>query len=283
MLSNLTSRLLVTVSLCLISISTFAWNAIGHMVVANIAYQNLTPQARAKVDKMVGELNQEYPEMKTFVNIAYWPDSIRSQHIESFTHWHYIDNPYVVDGLSVPVPSIIDTDNAVWAVKTIEQVVKNNDANGYDRARFLSFITHISGDLHQPLHTTALVSEAHPKGDKGGNAYYVKFNNERINAHKIWDMGLGVFSGESSIVHTTDIANSIVATYPKAYFGNAVNELDPTVWAQEGVENAKKYVYSTPENQPVSNAYIETGKQLSQKQAALAGYRLANLLNQLLA
>ena len=178
---------------------------------------------------------------------------------------------------------MIDTDNAVWAVNAIKQIVRNNNANEYDRARFLSFMTHLVGDLHQPLHTVALVSAAHPTGDKGGNTYVVKMNNEKVNAHKIWDMGLGAFGGsDSSPERATKLANEIMTTYPQSYFGEAVKKLSTDDWANEGMDNAKRYVYSTPENQAVSTAYIETGKQVAQKQAALAGYRLAGLLNQLL-
>ena len=70
--------------------------------------------------------------------------------------------------------------------------------------------------------------------------------------------------------------------YPASTFGTKADDLDPVNWSHEGFENAKKYVYSTPENQPVSTAYLTTGKQVAERQAALAGYRLANLLNTLL-
>lgn len=262
--------------------SVFAWNALGHMVIADVAYQSMSPDIREKVDKIVPNLNQEYPLMKNFINIAYWPDSIRSQRIETFTHWHYIDNPIRIDGTRIPRSSLVDTDNAVWAVNTIKMVVRNSKANPYDRARFLSFMTHIVGDLHQPLHTVTLVSSEHPKGDKGGNLYMVRQGKSKVKMHKLWDGGLGLFTGNSTEEHAKTIANELMAAYPPEYFGDRVNELNPEVWADEGMTNAKEHVYNTPEYQPVSDEYLAQGKELAGQSAVIAGYRLANLLTSLL-
>lgn len=266
-------------------LSSFAWNALGHMLVAKIAYQELTPQVRDKVDDIVSYLHQEYPEMATFVNIAYWPDAIRGQKIETYTHWHYIDNAFTLDG--TPLKNLVDTDNAVWAFTNIENVVQNNRANPHERARFLSFLVHITADLHQPLHTVSLISALHPDGDKGGNAYRVRVGKndvDAINLHKLWDEGLGEFSGSQNIADAATIAASITARYPKNSFdATQLNDLKPEDWAKEGMQNAKQYVYTTPENQVVSNEYIDAGKHISEQEIALAGYRLAALLNTLLA
>ena len=265
----------------LLPVNSYSWNAMGHMVIANIAYQQLKPEVRDKVDQLVGNLNKEYPEMSSYLHLAYWPDALRSQHIETFTHWHYIDLPYSSDGTAVN-NGVIDTDNAVWAVQRIQVIVKNQHANPYDRARFLSFLTHIVGDLHQPLHTVTLFSKAHPDGDKGGNLYRIQFSdNKKMNMHSLWDSGVGSFESKNDRAtdHAKELAVTIMQTYPARFFGKKVDDLDPDHWAHEGFENAKKYVYSTPENQPVSSTYVTTGKQIAEQQAALAGYRLANLLN----
>lgn len=267
----------------LIPINALAWNAMGHMVIANIAYEQLKPDVREKVDLLVGSLNKEYPDMATFLNLAYWPDSLRSQQIETFTHWHYIDIPYSSDGTQID-NSVIDTDNAVWALKKIQVVVRNKRANPYDRARFLSFLIHIVGDLHQPLHTVSLFSKAHPHGDKGGNMYMIQYDGQKINTHYLWDKGVGAFESKNSrsVDHAKELALGLMQQYPAESFGDRATNLNPTDWASEGFENARKYVYSTPENQVPSATYLVTGRQIAEEQAALAGYRLANLLNLLI-
>lgn len=268
----------------LLPVNAYSWNAMGHMVIANIAYEQLRPEVREKVDKLVGNLNTEYPEMSSFLNLAYWPDAIRSQHIETFTHWHFIDLPYNPDGTPVKADGI-DTDNAVWAEQRIQVIVKNQKANPYDRARFLSFLTHIVGDLHQPLHTVTLYSKAHPDGDKGGNLYIIQHENKKANTHSLWDSALGTFAGKNGRAtdHAKELAVTLMQLYPASSFGDRVNDLDAASWAREGFENAKKYVYTTPENAAPSTEYLTTGRRIAEQQAALAGYRLANLLNSLLA
>lgn len=259
---------------------SMAWNAMGHMVIADIAYQNLKPAVREQVDVMVQSMNEQYPDMKTFMNIAYWPDAIRGQKIETYTHWHYINLAFSTDG--TPLQDLTDDDNAVWAVKNIEPVVKNSHANIYERVRFLAFLTHIVGDLHQPLHTVTYISAATPDGDRGGNAYYVRYKNDRIKIHKLWDGGLGVFEGNNSPGQAHETAMNIMARYPENTFGNQSNDVNPETWASEGLENAKTHVYNTPPDQTISAQYVEEGKQLAEREAALAGYRLANILNSLI-
>jgi hypothetical protein len=274
-------KLMLLTFICLFPLTTFAWNALGHMVIADIAYQHLQPSVREKVDKLVASLHEEYTSMTSFQHIAYWPDMIRSQKIETYTHWHYIDVPFSTDG--TPLKNTIDTDNAVWALQHIQVVVHNAHANPYERSRFLSFLTHIVGDLHQPLHTVSYLSSAYPNGDQGGNLYYIRYNNKRVNLHKIWDEGVGTFVGDMTPDNMTAVSNAIMTRYPKAYFGERIDNGNADEWAKEGMTNAINYVYSTPENQAPNADYIEKGKQIAEQQAALAGYRLAVILNRLLA
>ena len=220
--------------------AAFAWNALGHMVVATIAYKQLQPNVRDKVDNLVSKLHQEYADTSTFSQLAYWPDAIRSQKIETYTHWHYIDVAFSKDG--TPLKNLIDTDNAVWALSNIEKVVKNDKANHYERARFLAFLVHIVGDLHQPLHTVSYISEKHPEGDRGGNDYFVRYKNERINMHRLWDGGVGLFELDATAENANTIANTIMSLYPKSYFvKQKLDNLTLNDWVQEGVDNAKKF------------------------------------------
>lgn len=279
--NNIARLFSIFTCLLLLPLKLFAWGAVGHMVVANIAYQNLKPDIRDKVDTIIASLTQQYPEIKTFQQAAFWPDAIRDQRIETFTHWHYIDHAISTDGS--PLKDLIDTDNASWAFRNIVTVVKNTHANPYERTRFLSFLEHITGDLHQPLHTVANITARLPNGDKGGNSTYVIYKGNRINLHKLWDAGVGAFEGSSSMKHIEEITTTITTLYPPAYFGAKVQDLNQEDWIAESIQNAKTYTYNMIENQPVSDGYLQSGKTVAQQQAALAGYRLANLLNQILA
>lgn len=277
MKSILKKIIIVCVAIC--SFNIYAWNALGHKVVANIAYERLQPDVRSKVDKMVADLAKEYPDIHYFYDIAPWPDSIRSQKIELFTHWHYIDHAFSADG--TPIKNLIDTDNAVWAVDKIQPVVGNAKANPYERARFLAFLVHIVGDIHQPLHTVARISADHPDGDQGGNLFLVKFpptKPQTITLHKLWDQGIDLLL--SSDVKT--LSAKVTSLYPESYFDSQLKDLSPSSWSKEGTAIAQSFVYSTPENAIPSSNYMAVGKEIAEERLALAGYRLAYLLNNLL-
>lgn len=274
----------LSLSLLLFPFTAFAWGPVGHMVVANIAYQKLKPDVRDKVDQLVSYLHAEYSNMEQFTQIAYWPDTLGSQKISSYQHWHYIDVPLVADGAGLPQKDMIDDDNAVWAMNNIQNIVKNEKhGNPYERARFLSFLVHIVGDLHQPLHTVSYVSTNHPEGDRGGNDYHVRFSGAKTQLHHVWDSGVGRFNNVLSEENVNTISKAIVARYPESYFGkDKLDDLKPEDWAKEGMVNAKDYVYVTPENRDLSTQYIQNGQRVAEQQVALAGYRLARILNTLL-
>jgi hypothetical protein len=104
-----------------------------------------------------------------------------------------------------------------------------------------------------------------------------------ITLHKLWDDGAGLLNGDESTSNVNQIAQQVTASYPETYFGNKAKDLDPAHWGKEGTETAINSVYTTPENQLPSTSYIENEKKIVSQELALAGYRLANLLNTLLA
>jgi hypothetical protein len=267
-----------------LSFNAYGWNAMGHMVVANIAYQHVNPAVRVKLDKMIANFGKEYPQDTSLIKMASWPDTLHGQKIELYTHWHYIDLAISMDG--TPTKDLSDTDNAVWAINLMKPVLQNAHANPYEQSRFLAFMVHVVGDLHQPLHTVSRVSAAHPDGDKGGNLFTVRRsagNGASVSLHKIWDDGAGFLDGDETQAKIDSISQLVTATYPEQSFGAVATDLNPEHWAKEGYNMAAKSVYSTPEGQVPTTSYTESEKKIVQQQLALAGYRLANLLNVLLA
>lgn len=264
----------------------FAWNENGHLLVAKIAYEKLKPEARVKIDRLITYLHQEYADINTFPQAAVWADKLRGQQLDVYTHWHYIDQTLAKDGGN-PNVNIIDTDNAMWAIEKIRGYISNEKANPFERARLLAFLIHILGDIHQPLHTVALVTPKFPAGDRGGNDYIVTYKNKHSNLHKVWDGGVGAFdhrysdTDETCNAEVNTQAEAIAALYPPSYFADRLKQGELRQWLKEGLEIADKYVYSSPENQPLSTAYLQQGSAIAEQQVALAGYRLAEMLNQL--
>ena len=267
----------------LFSFSCYSWNNIAHMVVANIAYERLQPKTRLKVDKMVSDLATEYPNITQFTQIAPWPDALRAQRLNAFNHWHYIDYAFSTDG--TPLKNLVDSDNIIWVINQIEPLIKNTNANPFEHGRFLAFLVHVVGDIHQPLHTVSRISVEYPDGDRGGNLYRVRYpsgSGQLVNLHKLWDEGFNLFTGSQSQSNVLAISHMITEQYPEEEFGSQVNDLNPENWASEGMKLSANFVYSTPENQRPNDEYVNKAKTIVEQRVALAGYRLANLLNSML-
>lgn len=264
------------------SLPVFSWWDAGHEVVAKIAYDRLNPNIKAKVDRLVLLLARDYPEIKEFKDLAPWPDHLRQQKIELFTHWHYIDLPLSFDG--TPIKFGVDTDNANRAIQEIETTLENRQANPIEHARFLAFLIHIVGDLHQPLHNTSLVSKETPDGDQGGNLFFIinpDHPSELIPLHQLWDSYFGAFDRRFN-PDINQLAADMTSRYPEEYFGNKILTLDAETWSQEGKDLSRDFVYKTKRSHKPSQLYLAEGKNIVQQQIALAGYRLANLLNKIM-
>ena len=123
--------------------------------------------------------------------------------------------------------------------------------------------------------------------------------------HKLWDDGCGFFDqweegeklrrplAETGLSTMTEMATAITTAYPESTL-NYISQLDPKYWAMESHDLAIKYGYRgaqfvdrggrdrwiRPDDAP-SGYYMEKGKEVVEKQLAIAGYRLAQILNEI--
>ena len=144
----------------------------------------------------------------------------------------------------------------------------------------LRIILHIVGDIHQPLHAVTKVSHNYPQGDRGGNLVLLQKNRIAPNLHAYWDRGAGLWSTHHhySSRQIKTIAKRLESKYPCSLQKNT--DLDPMHWALESHQIAINLAYhSLPSANQPSLEYQQKAQQQSQERVALAGCRLANLLN----
>ncbi len=269
------------------TVSAHAWHDGGHMVIAEIARQSLSPRVLTECEWLLK--HESEPKTDNFLTAACWADDFKSR--ES-APWHYINIHFRTDGKET---NNKPTDqNVVYAINRFSDVLRDKKRSPKDRAEALRFLIHFVGDVHQPLHAVARDSDEHPDGDRGGNDFKVlpidrhkELEPPPTNLHALWDMGGNLFrpttrplttDGKATIIR---IANSIKARYAQLNLDN-VNNLDPQAWAQESADVAKRYVYDLKENEVPSADYIRQCEDVSAKRVAYAGYRLAALLNKLM-
>jgi hypothetical protein len=135
------------------------------------------------------------------------------------------------------------------------------------------------GDVHQPLHCITRITKQHPQGDQGGNLFLIPTPDQ--NLHELWDNAFGFNTDathEKNFIKKS--ARELENEFPRNDFETAVNKTNPQSWANESYRLAETDAYDTPENKAPSAEYLSKNKEIAKKRMALAGYRLATLLNQ---
>jgi hypothetical protein len=269
-------RVIVTVFMICMAFCSNAWNAMGHQLVAQIAYDHLTPEAR----KLFNQYNRSYNTVsptKNFITASTWLDSIRSQDIHWFDLLHYIDIPFSRD--ETPLPSK-DKQNALLGIKHARAVLSSSKSSRADKGLSLRILIHVIGDIHQPLHTATEISKKYPQGDLGGNLFFLGKNSIGENLHQYWDRGGGILLGKSQskqVKHTAKLLEK------KWSCKQAMLQKKPSQWINSSHNIALNQVYTIAPNTIPDQSYQLNTQNITQKQIHKAGCRLAFVLNQIAA
>lgn len=189
----------------------------------------------------------------------------------------------LADPSACPAPQ---EDNVVFAITEAHSTVYSTKSAKLDKARQIRFINHFVGDIHQPLHAASLFSSQFPDGDRGGNSYPIAGFTWTTELHALWDGGLGQWYGDlPRPLNTTgtqwlsSFSAKLIAQFPASSLGPEIANKNVTSWAEESNELAASFVYTAPQAPaPIPAAYISNGTDIANKRVALAGYRLAALL-----
>jgi hypothetical protein len=246
-----------------------------------------------------------------FMRVSTWPDIVRpgEEDTRACTRfhrrdWHFIN--YFWEGISgasgANAPANRDDIemrevNAVERLKLFRPLVAcGTPACGTPqekRATTLAWILHLVGDIHQPLHTSARVTsrQLEREGDQGGNLFKLGPFNDSLSLHSFWD---GIVDRserrrpeerDNNLAYLNRIIGMITQEHPRTpAIVSRLRSGDFEAWSLEGFETTKRVVYpSTLQRaQMPSDEYRGTAFTTSKEAIALGGYRLADLLNQML-
>jgi len=263
-----------------------AWWDYGHETVARIAWLNVSPQARAEMQRLLAQarlLDTPTCPAGTIEDASVWPDCIKELR-DRFSYaysWHY-QNVNVCQPFDLA--SACRDGNCVSAqIDRNARLLANRELPARERLMALAFLVHFVGDLHQPMH-------AGDQGDLGGNRTRVSYGiiEGRTNLHLVWDGYLA----ERGISNPRGEAEGILSELSDAdrseMRGGSVED-----WSRENWQIARDYAYGTiwpdpcgppPAERPVITE--ETTQRLVpviRRQVARGGLRLARLLDEALA
>ena len=291
------------------ALPAMAWNASGHRLITGIAWETMTPAARAEA----GRLLREHPDAERwqrrapeddsdrhlFIAAATWPDEIRKDKrfyspedeeptptLEGFPHmrrhseWHYEARPF--EGSRRDAPALPRRTGQIGeALGQVTDTLGNRQASSVERRYALPWLIHLAGDAHQPLHLSLRLDSA-GRWDKLGSAVQVIAPNARkpkTTLHAFWD-DLGGPPGLHREALEAGV-RQLMADYPQ----NGVNTRAPfDHWLDESWRLARQSAYPPdPDDSPtLDDAFLAHCRAIATRRIAEAGYRLGTLLNRLL-
>jgi hypothetical protein len=290
--------------------SAHAWHEQGHMMVAAVAWEQMTDAVRARAiqplrinkdyDKWISGVPDNLKDKTAFMRASVWPDDIKNP----FTHagfkndgdtppktkqagqnigyadkrmhkyWHYKDIPFSPDGTKTfPAP----TPNAETQIRRFTAAISKPNVNDNIKSYDIVWLIHMVGDVHQPLHATSRFTKAFKtsEGDRGGNSVRIDCCGSKL--HTYWDGVVGDSRDPKD-------AAAAAATLPAAPAAAAAIS-DPGAWILESFKVAKAEVYKKPPIEVIdvvsslTPAYKADAERIARERVALAGARLARLFN----
>jgi hypothetical protein len=256
-----------------------AWGHDGHRIVAAIAIKLLPPEKAAALDKLLrdSEVNRSFIEAA-----GYADDVLRSQSHE-FDPWHYVNWPD--ESTNTTDQSCKPTCILQALTEQIKVAKTSNDPE--EKALALSWIIHLIGDLHQPLHV------ADRDNDRGGNGFAVTYLDKttcgpagfpraikKVQLHKVWDDCLVIsLEDGKNVQQTADDIRGNLTTYKGHAFATGTQR----DWAKEGHALARSHAYADLQSgDDIGEDYIKNALPVVKDQLLKAGIRLARTVDQIM-
>ena len=147
-----------------------SWGRVGHHVVCQIAYEELAPQARAEVDRLLA-LDPDYDNFAESCTFADFPE--RQRPIE-----HYVNFPRSTRSVAKLLCPMAD-DCVLTAIPKDEAIFGDKTVDDQQRLVALKLLGHWVADIHQPFHTGF--------GDDAGANWVATTGACESNLHATWD------------------------------------------------------------------------------------------------
>ena len=254
------------------------WGPQGHRLVALIATARLTPTARNNVRWLL--------EPETLADVSSWADRYWEGNYQTY-YWHFLNIPPEATSYDRDrdcprqprLPENADADR--WRDCAVDRIDYNaarladRMLDRADRAVALKFLVHLVGDLHQPFHALGV--------ERGGNGILVSvFGSDncsqdaarvvRCNLHGAWDSSLIAHRRLDDRRYLELINDEIKRRrLDQRPLGT------PAEWAMESQRLARTALL--PQHGAIDDGYYRKALPVIDQRLALAGVRLAVLLN----
>lgn len=280
------ARCVAALSFALGAVSpTWAWNACGHRVIATLAWEWMSPPARAEAALLLSHhpdnarwlsragASDDEVAATAFTEASTWADDIRDdpRYLEDteatpdsdfdwarHRQWHYVDDAESTRAGELDLQ-----------LERLSARLSNTANPAPVRSHALVWLIHLVGDAHQPLHVGR-------HADQGGNKFSIEEpDHPRYpggNLHRWWDdlPCAPWLRGERLQPHIERLEPTARQT-PQA---------SPEIWLAESRDLVRSAVY--PESALITPDFRARAQVIADRRLAAAGERLGRWLNTLL-
>lgn len=254
---------IILVLILLLSQPAFSWGVLGHRIVGEIAQSHLTKKAKKELRKLIGS--------ETLAWWSNWPDFIKSD--STWNHaspWHYVDLPGNMEKEKfIEELKKLPGKNLYTQIQAMAAELKDRSLPVEQRRKALFFLTHLVGDLHQPLHVGR-------DEDAGGNRIVVYWFDKKTNLHTLWDSMLIEFQ-QYSYTEYAKLLNIAGKEKIEAWQSSSLED-----WFYESHVVSDSIYAATPNESKLSYRYNYQFQKTLEEQLLKGGLRLAAVLNKAL-
>jgi hypothetical protein len=234
------------------------WSRIGHQAIASIGEAGLNPSARRNVQQLLAGEGQ-----KTLAAVATWADDIRPEAREE-APMHSVRIPIAATSYDrsrdCARPCVVEAINGYLAI------LSDPNRPAADRLEALKYVVHLVGDVHQPLHASSATGRE------------LVSLGRIVKLHKLWDTTIlaRAYGSPERLVKRLGASSVPVCG-------------SPAEWATESHAITRSFVYpalgASPEGSvlEITEGYADKALKIMEERVALAGARLACVLNRALA
>ena len=303
-----------------------AWWDGGHMATAMVA-QKYIRRELPEVEEAVGRALDLFPpalvgtRVPDLVQTAPWPDDLKEVGLGALDAWHFVNWVYNPENITIESSCLLHgpdgdetpqlpgtrtgtTTNVIWTSANLASALdfcngrEQCDGQPFAAGFALRYLTHLIGDMHQPLHCVERYGEKYPHGDAGGNFVSVTVNGTSMKLHAYWDScALLLPDGRSALKRPlSNEAWALIDNFAEEAMRRAgppppVPSDDAKLedvlqgFAMESYEIATEFAYwlqngtkPIEEGDALDEEYQAQAAEVVYKRIAYGGYRLAHVL-----
>jgi len=244
----------------LATVPAWGWGNTGQRVIAQIAENHLSVEARRAVRDLLG--------FDSLAEVSNWSDEARST--EPWQHtapWHYVNFEPGDPGYEAIEKSPYG--DVITGTRWSEEILRDPRSSREDKIVALKFLVHFIGDMHQPMHVGRL-------SDRGGNETTIRWMGRTTNLHNLWDSGLIDLENLSFNEWVRFLDHPTETQIAEWQLGDVVDWVEQTRALVDGC-------YDFEEGASLGYQYFNRHLPTVKEQLLEAGIRLAGKLNSIFA